>query len=516
MNRTAQRALTHRLSTLFFTGLFVASCGPRVETPPAGSAGAKGDNYISTNAREYNLTGAVQVALPEPYAALDSEELAEIADGELNTIARAVKRHVQAVIDDSNGEITGEDANWFTYLKPGSARVAAVRAGADTNATVASVAFDIELVGSYYLMSKLAPEPRGSRRTHRTFDVTITRWNETEGQRVTVEVTGSPSRDAFPKYNEMFADGVYDIAVHFGGDYNEGRHDLETARWLVDEMLGADSGWTAPAGVASFDDLTVASGPFTRQITVRERSGGDKSVRVEVHVYHSDMVTEDEEAKLSEAMKQSFASRDVVIYTGHAGAGAGFILDYQPRHEIKARDFATMPMADKYQIFVLDGCRTYRTYVDDLMQNPAKTFDNVDIMTTVNTTPFSVGYQVLWEYLYWLTITDGAGRHYPQSWKTILRGINTRDFRSVHYGVHGIDSDPGLNPHGSDGVAGRACIDDSACGAGGNLCLGDGVNPGFCGVACAHDTACPSGFRCARLTDISDQFYIPKQCIPRR
>jgi len=321
-----------------------------------------------------------------------------------------------------------------------------------------------------------------------------------------VEIKGSASRDAFPKYDELFADGVYDIAIHFGGDYNEERFDLDTARWTVESML--EGGWENES-VTSFEALKIDSPPFTRKLVVN-----GETVEARVTVFHSDLVEPDEEHLLTERMKESFATADVVLYSGHAGEGAGFILDYQPRHEIRAAGFATQPMAEKYQIFVLDGCRTYRSYVDDLMANPAKTFENTDIVTTVNTTPFAVGYQTIHELLYWLTITDNDGNHFPVSWKAILRGLNTAAYDDVHYGVHGIDEDPRLNPHGSQGIACQPCTADAECGAGGNLCLGYGSGAA-CGVACTADTACGDGFRCARLFDDPDLFYLPKQCVRR-
>jgi hypothetical protein len=171
-------------------------------------------------------------------------------------------------------------------------------------------------------------------------------------------------------------------------------------------------------------------------------------------------------------------------------------------------------MADKYQIFLLDGCRTYRTYVRDIMLNPSKTFDNTDLVTTINTTPFSAGFQLIWEVIYWMTLTNDAGMHLPLSWKSILRGVNRPSFKHVHYGVHGIDANPQLNPHKSAGVSCTPCVQDSDCGAGGNLCLGYPTG-GACGVACTNDVACGPGFRCARLFEDPDQFYIPKQCVRR-
>ncbi len=503
------------MSRLVINALLLALTGCAVSGPNASiEAGAgphevipaedgKADNYISSNAREFELSGIAHAALPEDYADLSEDEqnaaLDRAVQGRLNTVSRAIRAHVTSVVGESNGGETGDDVSWFTYFQKNAAETE----GTEVVGTEARFTFRIGLVGSHYLMSQLAPGTA----SRRTFSVTVQDWSEPTGETVEVEIAGSESRDAFPKYDELFADGIYDIGIHFGGDYNEGRFDLETAKWLVEYLLN-ERGFENQA-VTDFESLAIDSPPFTKTIFVESRE-----VEVRVYVYHSDMVTADEESKLSDAIRESFRARDVVIYSGHAGPGAGFILDYQPRHEIPASEFATLEMRDSYQIFVLDGCQTYRSYVDDLMANPNKTFDNVDIVTTVNTTPFSVGYQTLHEFVTWLTITDDAGRHYPISWLSMLRGLNTEAFRSVHYGVHGIDGDPQLNPHASEGIACQPCTTDADCGAGGNLCLGIG-GEGRCGVGCTTDAACGEGARCARLTDIEDQFYIPKQCVPR-
>jgi hypothetical protein len=464
---------------------------------------SKGDNYISTNAREFTLTGTVHATLPEGFAELESDAredaLTQAVTKRMSEVSRSLRNHIDALLRNANGGTLGVKGKYFTFVRNQKGSQSSTHVVSDTQA---AFTFEIEMVGSPFLMSKLSP----GEATHRTFMIKVTNWADTESEDVAVEIEGSASTDAFPRYDELFKDGVLDLGVHFGGDYNQERHDLETAKWLVKTLL--EGNWTNTS-VSSFDDLKIDSPPFVRKVDVNGRQ-----LEVRVYVFHSDMVEEAEEDKLSDVMKESLAQRDIVIYSGHAGPKAGFILDYQPKHEIKATEFASLNMADKYQIYILDGCQTYRTYVDDLLTNPSKTFDNLDIVTTVNTTPFSAGYQVLWEFIYWLTLTDNNGNHFPLSWKTILGGVNTRSFKSVHYGVHGIDSNPTLNPYGGEEKACSSCQTDSDCGAGGNLCLNFG-DIAVCGVACTHDSACPNGYRCARLTDDPDLFYIPKQCVPR-
>ena len=468
------------------------------------AANGKADNYISTNAREFEMTGTAHAELPSDYANLAPAEQERAADDavqkRLAVVSRSVENHLDDTLDSANEEVDDEDAEFFIYARQNAGQTLQTRVLADGRA---GFDFELEVVGSVYLMSKVAPDDDSGART---FEVEVKDWGESTGEMVEVEIQGSESRDSFPKYDEIFADGVYDISIHFGGDYNDERFDLETAEWTFNYLK--DNGWSIE-GVDGFDQLGVDSPPLTLPLNVEGRP-----LEARVYIYHSDMVESTNEEALSEAMKASFEQRDVVIYSGHAGAGAGFILDYQPRHEIPAGDFASLPLADKYQIYVFDGCRTYRTYVDDLMDNPHKSFDNVDIVTTINTTPFSVGYQVIHEFVYWLTATDQSGGHLPMSWKTILRGINTEEYRDVHYGVHGIDNDPGLNPMSDAAILCQSCSQDSDCGTGGDLCLGY-AGGGGCGIGCATDSACPDGYRCARLYDDPDMFYIPKQCVPR-
>jgi hypothetical protein len=362
------------------------------------------------------------------------------------------------------------------------------------------VDFEWEFVGSTDIVQLLVEEGAGQM----SFAIDV-EGTDGETKSLTIEIAPSPSDDAFPKYNELFADGVYDIGLHFGGDYNDERYDIEMAKWAVNTML--EGGWSNPE-VDSFEDLTIDSPPFTKQMIIE-----GEAVEAQVYLYHPEMPEGGPQEELTEKLEESFAKRDVVLYNGHAGPGAGFILDYQPRHEVEPSQFDDIEMADKYQIFVINGCETYRSYVPDLMKNEEKTFENVDIVTTVNKTPIASFSQVTFQFLNWLTFTDRQGQHYPLTWNTILQGVNKDNRAKAHYGVHGIDQDPELNPHKSEGVACTSCDAQSQCGAGGNFCLN--LSGGSaCGVACATSEACGEGSKCVSITDNPDQFYIPKQCVP--
>jgi hypothetical protein len=191
-------------------------------------------------------------------------------------------------------------------------------------------------------------------------------------------------------------------------------------------------------------------------------------------------------------------------------ANAGMILDYQPRYEVDDSEFDSIEMKDGYQVWVFDGCNSYRTYVEALLENPNRTYQNTNIVTTVNTTPFSAGYEIINRFVHWMTISDESGAHIPVSWNTLLRGVND-SFPDVHYGVHGIDDNPKLNPNGADALC-QTCDSNQDCGGGGNFCMNYGDTPS-CGVACTTDAACGSGYQCIEVFSDPNMFYMPKQCV---
>ena len=202
---------------------------------------------------------------------------------------------------ENNGGATGKDASYFTYFRRGDT------SHSDnivpTSETTATFDYEIQLVGSYYLMSILSPFA-----SRRTLDIKLTGTTPADEEVLVAEIKGSPTQDAFPRYDELFADGVLDMGIHFGGDYNKERYDIETAKWFVGALL--EGGWTSP-GVTKFEELTIDSQPFEKEVMVE-----GKAIVIRVFVYHADMVPHGEESRLSDAMKTTLAERDIVMYSG--------------------------------------------------------------------------------------------------------------------------------------------------------------------------------------------------------
>ena len=468
----------------------------------------KEDNYISTNAREFIIEGEYTLALPDDFETWYEQRVTSYLRSKISSthyqISAALRQHINAIVKNANiasdpssdEPPSSEEGTYFIYFKRNAQTIDewSLHDGA------VSFPFRLEMVGSVRLMNLIAPE------SHRRFTFELSNGLNAESQSIEVRIQGSESRDAFPQYNELFDDGILDIRIHFGGDYNEERFDIETAKWTLDYLL--EDGWTHPT-VDRFDRLQIDSGPFSRVIEI---NGMPLDIRVSL--FHADMVPADRELLLRESLEETLKEADIFVYSGHAGPGSGFVLDYEPRYEVRAREFSTLTYRDKYQIYVLDGCQTYRTYVDDLLKNRVNGLETLDVITAVNTTPFSVGYQLIHEILSWFTIRDQQNRHLPLSWTAILRGLNTERFRDVHYGVHGVDHDAQLNPYGGIETLCQSCQSDLDCGASGNLCLAF-PSGARCGVACTTDQACGQGYRCARLLDEQKYFYLSKQCVPR-
>jgi hypothetical protein len=299
------------------------------------------------------------------------------------------------------------------------------------------------------------------------------------------------SLNAYPKYLDMFADGL-DIGVHLGGDHNTPPQDINHARSVYDDLVA--SGFRSP--VTKFEDLKIDSGPLTSTIKVK---GADVPVRV--RIVHVDMSTPETRNLLVDAYKASAKNADVIIYDGHAGRRldySGVVLAYNPaRSSITANEFKTFETTEKQQVYLFNGCETYTGYADKLYENPKRNPENTDIITTGNFSAIQAKANQVIAFIHSF-IDQKSGAWIPRSWDSVLSKMNAVGERSwVHiYGVHGLDDNPKVSPLADVSKVGAACTNDSQCGAPDSRCVVVASNKRVCGVACADSTGCPAGTKC--------------------
>jgi hypothetical protein len=546
--------------------------GRRVPTLP-GSPGGKADSYVNTAAAEYDFTGSAHLSTPAGLDTMTAEEadvaLKKAADARLAQVANAIVAALREKAKAHNSEIPNElppeiaesianedeDTkrrileNWKTQqevsaaTRSGKKHLESIRKDTD-----GSYLFDFDVEGllSAKLASKMFAESK-------SFEVTVKQYQEPTSETVTVTAQKTPSTDGYPRYDLMFEDGVFEVAVHVGGDYNKeevkiccpdattgeqsckktacenscapvedacslpapegctkeklgGRVDRWTAEQLV-EVLKAE-GFAHPA--ASYLDLAIDSPPFTKTFDF-----AGKPVEVRVKVVFPEIVPCGEEQKLVDAMKESLSTRELVIYAGHAGPGAGYVLDYQPRTELDDSVWATLPMPEHYQVLAMYGCQTYSTYADAMYANPAKNDANLAVVTTVNTMWTNMGLPGTTTLMFGMLMQEQATqRHLPVSWLNLLSWLNLQEQNAhTHYGIHGVDSSPKLSPWVTTADLCKTCDSDSDCAGGGNFCLSFPDGTRGCGAVCTDSAGCGDKSSCVAIPGLEGS-VIPKMCVP--
>jgi hypothetical protein len=291
--------------------------------------------------------------------------------------------------------------------------------------------------------------------------------------------------NAYPAFDRFIEDGVYDITLFFGHDYNKSRSDLQEARGAFDVL--ESSGFEMP--VSRFEDLKADSGLFKKQI-----KANGKDVSLEVRIYHSDMFTTDRKGQHDLAVSELVA-RDVFMYLGHAGPYFGFYLDEARQATVTYLELASAPFTEKQQLVVAQGCQTYSQYADMLYANPAKSEDNLDVITTVN---YSYG-QGNEQLIRNLIRVDSSGNHRPVDFYTLVGDLNEEwynSYKDVFYGVMGIDGNPQMHPYASVENIGEKCETATDCGdADGNACISTSIGPKQCAAKTLAESACPEGTR---------------------
>lgn len=475
---------------------------------PAG----KTDNYYSGVASEYELVGSIDVKMSEQDFA--NPQHRDLLIGERLTAAGLylttyLTDKFRGIDSNNDGEIS-DDEVFFQNDEYGGfqAMVRNYSLETDDIENIAPdtyrVLFTVDVAGPRGMLGQIpgeaVPGTEGLRFSIQMPDgMTVSPGNvpgapirnfdpaDFQGDLETLEFVATAHEEvsnSWPAYDAFMEDGVYDITMFFGHDYNAQRADLKGATEAFN-FLQAE-GFEMPA--PSLGELRHDSGPATNTIYA-----DGKAVDVEVRIYHSDMFQTERSLQHDLALEE-IANRDVFFYNGHAGPYYGFYLDEAGAAKIDYKEFADYPFqADKQQLVIAQGCQTYSQYADMLYANPVKDESNLDVITTVN---YSYGYGTL-SILENLLQTGYSGNHVPVDFYRIIADLNAswiNRYRDVFYGIMGIDGNETLHPYANSELIGEDCTSINDCGdPKGNFCLDPGTGSTQCGAMSLGAGGCPTG-----------------------
>jgi hypothetical protein len=473
-----------RLAVLTVPVLLATACSSSAD--PDVDSSADEINYRSTAGQEFALSTEVTFKLSAETLALQGEEKDKAVLVQAQTLRDTVLTTITSELDKLwPEEERTSNAGVAIQYRQASASLRDLKASAD------GLSYSLTVSGEFAGIKNLE-----QRLPMKTVDakkfLPISADLGAGAQELQVFITPvERSLNAYPKYLDMFADGL-DIGVHLGGDHNTPPQDINHARSVYDDLVA--SGFRSP--VAKFEDLKIDSGPLTSAIKVK---GADVPVRV--RIVHADMSTPETRNLLVDAYKASAKNADVIIYDGHAGRRldySGVVLAYNPaRSSIPATEFKTFETTDKQQVYLFNGCETYTGYADKLYENPKRNPENTDIITTGNFSAIQGKANQVIAFIHSF-IDQRSGAWIPRSWDSVLSKMNAVGERSwVHiYGVHGLDDNPKVSPLADLSKLGATCTTDAQCGAPDSKCIATSANAKVCGVACADSAGCPTGTKC--------------------
>lgn len=513
------RILAVVVAILAILGSVSSGCSGALDAPAGASEGesaddegdepdivtpGKADNYYSNVAREFELRGTIEVEMTSEQFENPSER------------NRAVSERLTAVGLYLTAYLTDKIESHFDNMDYGGFKAMVRNYSVETEDVAPagderySVEYTIDVAGPGNLLERLlqngGEEVGGGVQFAFAMPAGATSDRESAGSRQIrnfnpdqhpgelewVELVAEPLpdiQDAYPHYDAFMQDGVYDITHVFGYDYNEPRQDVPRARRMFSRLV--EMGFQPPT--SSFDQLGADSGPFVRTLETPGLTAGDE-VRVEVRLYHAAMF-EGERQRQHDLVLDRLRESDVFFYNGHAGPYFGLYLDGSHRADVDYQELAEVQLPRKQQIFVAQGCQTYSQYADMLYANPAKSEENLDVITTVN---FGYGKKT-WALFENLVRIGEEGVHMPTSYYKIVRELNTgyNDAKDVFYGAMGIDGNPQTHPYGNPDRVGAQCETDADCGdhPAGNVCA-----DGECAVRAIAEGGCPAGTEFGYLT----------------
>ena len=264
--------------------LFSAAC-----TSEADDVDSSADeiNYRSTAGQEFDLSTTVTFAVPAEAQGLEGEA----RETAITTRADALRTSVTSAISAELDRIWPEDqrirrTGAAIQFRQASATYRDLKASADGTRYTMTVSGEFAAVKD--IERKLPMKTDGGK----TFlPVSTDLGSGTEELQVFLTPV-ERSRNAYPKYLELFEDGL-DIAVHVGGDHNEPPQDINHARSIYEDLVA--SGFRSP--VSRFEDLKIDSAPLTSKIAVK-----GAAVDVRVRIFHVDMTPPDARQPLIDAL----------------------------------------------------------------------------------------------------------------------------------------------------------------------------------------------------------------------
>jgi hypothetical protein len=250
----------------------------------------KSDNYYSDRAKEYEMTGTIPVEMSrEEYNDQDkrkklieqrltavgvyltayvTDKLKDMFDnmdyGQFHAMVRNQSYEKEKIIGDAESGYKVK----FTIDAAGPKNFDQLLVDAGGDRTMDGVEFGLKM-------------PKGATSDPDGVDRGIPRDfspSKYDGELETVSLTAKalPTiSDSYPYFESFIKDGVYDITMFYGHDYNEERYDIQGAKSMFKTLKRR--GFKAP--VSSFDQLEHDSGAFTKTIQVKDSPARDICVQ---------------------------------------------------------------------------------------------------------------------------------------------------------------------------------------------------------------------------------------------
>ncbi len=475
----------------------------------------KEDNFRSSNALEFLATASAEVTLDASLASLsDAERLAK-AQELVSARLLQIGWFLNLWVADKEPEDANKSYGGFHAMARNSSvkslkvePVSALVFRFNFEATIAAQSSFMSLIGGPKVdlkMGKLSNTQllegtwQGSYGVH---DWDPSKVAADQLETLPISVAKAPrSSNAYLDYKRLYADKKLLVGAQFGFDYNAGRQDLANARQLYDDLLAI--GFKSP--VTKYEELKLDSAPLSRTSVV----GGD-TVDVEVKLVHPGMVADpansDDAKQLRQALLDMLATREVVLFNGHAGVSGRLLpANFQATSagNILPTEYPSLALYDGFQILLIEGCQTYARFTDGFRQNPKKRgpngeLVNMDIVTSTSYTWTTQGAESMEAILFPLVGKRETTQVKPSTWDDILRVMNAPPSETAFMGVNGIDGDPHAHPYARTELLGKSCTSTIQCGGEGNVCARQGTAR-KCATVCLDDAGCLGGYRCAKV-----------------